>query len=112
MAMMGVPTWMLSVSLTSFQLLAAGGALLICAAVLLALRRKTRVALERSPLTDELMIYLGRIADALERQKGTNIDEVKAALMGKMEETADGKPNGKVREIPFSIFGREVRTEE
>lgn len=112
MAMMGVPTWMLSVPLTSFQLLAAGGALLICAGVLLAFRRKTRVTLERSPLTDELMIYLGRIADALERQKGLSTDEVKAALMEKMEETANAKPNGKVKEMPFSIFGREVRTDE
>ena len=56
MAMMDGPNWMVSVPVTSFQLLVAGGALLICAAVMLALRRRTRVTVEQSLLTDELMI--------------------------------------------------------
>lgn len=103
---------MLSVPLTSFQLLVAGGALLICAAALLGLRRRTRVTVERSLLTDELMIYLGRIADALERQRGVSTDEVTVAVMRRMEEMADAKANGKVREMPFTMLGREVRTEE
>ena len=97
---------------TSFELLVGGGALLICAAVLLALRRQTRVTLERSLLTDELMIYLGRIADALEHQKTPSTDDVTVAVMRRMEEIGNAKANGKVREMPFTMLGREVRTDE
>ena len=54
------------IPMSSFQLMVAAGALLMVAAVLLGLRRRTsNVAVQRSLLTDELMIYLGRIADAL-----------------------------------------------
>jgi len=112
MAMIGVPTWMINVPLSSFQLLVAGGVLLICAAALLVLGRKARVTVERSPLTDELMIYLGRIADALEQQRGPSTEEVTVAVVRRLEEMANTKPNGKVREMPFTMFGREVRTEE
>lgn len=110
--MMQGPNWMASIPLTSFQLLVAGGALLICAAVLLGLRRQTRVTVERSLLTDELMIYLGRIADALEKQRIPSTDDVTVSVMRRMEEMANAKPNGKVREMPFTMLGREVRTEE
>ena len=110
--MMEGPNWMMSIPLTSFQLLVAGGALLICAAVLLALRRQTRVTVERSLLTDELMIYLGRIADALEHQRTPTTDDVTVAVMRRMEEMGNAKANGKVREIPFTMLGRDNRTEE
>jgi hypothetical protein len=110
--MMEGPNWIASIPVTSFQLLVAGGALLICAAVLLALRRQTRVTLERSLLTDELMIYLGRIADALEHQKTPSTDDVTVAVMRRMEEIGNAKANGKVREMPFTMLGREVRTDE
>jgi len=112
MAMMDGPNWMVSVPVTSFQLLVAGGALLICAAVMLALRRRTRVTVEQSSLTDELMIYLGRIADALEHQRTPSTDDVTVAVMRRMEEMGSAKANGKVREMPFTMLGREVRTED
>ena len=79
MAMMDGANWMVSVPVTSFQLLVAGGALLLCAAVMLALRRRTRVTV---------------------------------AVMRRMEEMGNAKANGKVREMPFTMLGREVRTEE
>ena len=110
--MMEGPNWMVSIPMTSFQLLVAGGALLICAAGLLALRRHTRVTLDRSLLTDELMIYLGRIADALEHQRTPSTDDVTVAVMRRMEEMGNAKANGKVREMRFTMLGREVRTEE
>jgi len=66
--MMEGQNWMMSIPVTSFQLLVAGGALLILAAVLLAVRR--------------------------------------------MEEMGNAKANGKVREMPFTMLGREFRTEE
>jgi len=112
MAMAGGANWMASIPLTSFQLLLAAGVLLICAAVLLGLRRQTRVTVERSLLTDELMIYLGRIADALEHQRTPTTDDVTVAVMRRMEEMGNAKANGKVREMPFTMLGREVRTEE
>jgi hypothetical protein len=40
---------------TSFELLVAGGALLICAAALLSVRKKNRVVLESSVVTEELI---------------------------------------------------------
>lgn len=112
MAMMDGPNWMVSVPVTSFQLLVAGGALLVFAAVLLGLRRRTRVMVERSLLTDELMIYLGRIADALEHPRTSSTDDVTVAVMRRMEEMGNAKANGKVREMPFTMLGREVRTED
>ena len=111
MAMMDGPNWMVSVPVTSFQLLVAGGALLVFAAVLLGLRRRTRVMVERSLLTDELMIYLGRIADALEHPRTSSTDDVTVAVMRRMEEMGNAKANGKVREMPFTMLGRQVRTE-
>ena len=112
MAMMDGPNWMVSVPVTSFQLLVAGGALLVFAAVLLGLRRRTRVMVERSLLTDELMIYLGRIADALEHPRTSSTDDVTVAVMRRMEEMGNAKANGKVREMPFTMLGREVPTED
>jgi hypothetical protein len=112
MTMMEGQNWMMSIPVTSFQLLVAGGALLILAAVLLAVRRHTRVTLDRSMLTDELMIYLGRIADALEHQRTPTTDDVTVAVLRRMEEMGNAKANGKVREMPFSMLGREFRTEE
>ena len=112
MAMMDGPNWMVSVPVTSFQLLVAGGALLVFAAVLLGLRRRTRVMVERSLLTDELLIYLGRIADALEHPRTSSTDDVTVAVMRRMEEMGNAKANGKVREMPFTMLGREVRTED
>jgi len=112
MAIMEVPSWMVGMPLTSFQLLVAAGALLICAALLLAVRQRMRVTMERSLLTDELIIYLGRIADALEQQRTPSTDEVTVAVMRRLEEMGNAKANGKVREMPFTMLGREFRTEE
>ena len=103
MAMAGGANWMASIPLTSFQLLLAAGVLLICAAVLLGLRRQTRVTVERSLLTDELMIYLGRIADALEHQRTPTTDDVTVAVMRRMEEVGNAKPNGKDWSSPLSV---------
>ena len=56
------------VPISSFWLLMLGAGLLLIAGVMLLLRKTGRVALERSLLTDEVAIYLSRIADAVERQ--------------------------------------------
>lgn len=112
LGMMEVPTWMVYEPLSSYQLLLIGGALLILAALLMGLRRKTRITLENSVVTEELMIYLARIANAVERPQGPSAEEITVQVIKRLEEIANAKPNGKVREIPSSIFGREYRKED
>jgi hypothetical protein len=113
--MMKIPNWVTGGSLSSAQLLVAAGALLICAAILLLVRRKTMVELQSNVVTTELMAYLARIADALERPRGPSTEEVTKQVLLRLQEIANGKPNGKEvkgREIPFSMFGREVPGKE
>jgi hypothetical protein len=98
-----MPSWVMSVPLSSFQLLVAGAVLLICAAVLLMLRRKTRVQVESSVVTEELMVYLGRIANALEGPRGPSSDEITNGVLLRLQEIANAKPNGKVREMPVTF---------
>jgi hypothetical protein len=101
---MQTPEYLPEIPMSSFQLMVGAGALLIAAALLLGLRRTRNVTVQRSLLTDELMIYLGRIADALER----NAPEM--AMTGierRIEEREHPKLDGKVHEMPFSMLGRE-----
>ena len=81
----------------SYQLMMMGGGLLIVAAVLLGLQRKTRVTLENSLLRPELMIYLARIANALERMEGPKSGEVAADVLRRL---TSARQSGKVREMP------------
>ena len=117
-AWMIMTTWDPQFPLTSFQMLAASGGLLFAAGLLLGLRRKNRVALQRSPLTDELMIYLSRIADAAERQAERPSAQQIAEMIERRiadhqrnaEATATAAAAGaapKSRAVPFSMFGRE-----
>jgi hypothetical protein len=107
-----LPSWLPKEPLSSNQLLLIGGALLFLAAILLSVRRTTRVSLRGSPLTEELMIYLARIANALERPQGPSTDEVAAEVLRRLEKLASAKPNGNVRQIPNSMFGREYSRDE
>jgi len=104
--MMEIPQWVLDVPMTSFQLLVAGGALLICAAILLAVGRKTRVVMEHSVVTDELMAYLARIANALEGQRAPSSEEITERVVRRLQELSGAKPDGNVREMPFTLFER------
>src|SRR5258708_34935280 len=63
-----IPSWFPSLPVTSTQLLVAGGVLLFFVGLMIGIGRKQRVSVQRSFFTDELMIYLSRIADAVERQ--------------------------------------------
>ena len=88
---------------SSFQLIVAAGALLIAAAVLLGLRPRTRnVAVQPSLLTDELMIYLGRIADALERNAQPNKHLIISEIERRMADRGS-----KVQQMPYSTVGRD-----
>lgn len=94
------------IPMSSFQLIVAAGALLIVAALLLGFRGTTNVTVQRSLLTDELMIYLGRIADALERNGPPN-KEMIIADMERLIAERNAKPGTKVHAMPYSMLGRE-----
>jgi hypothetical protein len=89
---------------TSFELLVAGGALLICAAALLSVRKKNRVVLESSVVTEELMAYLGRIANALERLQMPASDAITKDVLLRLQEMANVKQ--KVKEMPLTFSDR------
>jgi len=93
--------WATDLPLNSIELLAAGGALLICAAILLGLRRRQRVEMESSVVTEELMAYLARIANALEhiqRKEIPSSDAITKDVLLRLQEMANAK-SGKVREM-------------
>lgn len=104
---MQTPEYLPEIPMSSFQLMVGAGALLIAAALLLGLRRTRNVKVQRSLLTDELMIYLGRIADALERNALPNQEMAMTGNERRIEEREHPKLNGKVHEMPFSMLGRE-----
>jgi hypothetical protein len=105
--MMQTPGFLPDLPMSSFQLLVAAGALLLAAAVLLGLRRTRNVAVQRSLLTDELMIYLGRIAEALERNSPPDKETILAEIERRTAERTDGKSSAKVHPMPYSMLGRE-----
>lgn len=102
-------SWIADTPLTSYQLILAAGALLVLAAVLLLVQRRTRIALESSVVSEELMIYLARIANALERPQPQwpSTDDVTRDVLRRLEQIASAKPNGKVKEMPSSMRVKE-----
>jgi hypothetical protein len=117
---MTLAAWDPALPFTSVQMLVAGGALLFVAGLLLGLRRRNRVALQRSLLTDEMMIYLGRIADAVERHADRpSAQQVAEMIERRIEEyqraleaaaasaAASAGAVPKSRAMPLSMFGRE-----
>ena len=92
-------------TITMTQLLLAGTGLL-CFALLIALARGKRIALQRSVTTDEIAIQLGRIAAAVEQLAG------EAAARRMMEErklsnvTLPSAPGEEKHPISYSMFGR------
>lgn len=104
-----IPSWVPDLKFSSSQLMVLGGALLFFAGVLLGLRKSRTVRLQRSPLTDELTIYLSRIADALERNTPPSTDQIIQEIQRRINnKERGGEPNGpKVHPVSFSTFGRE-----
>ena len=113
-----IPSWFPSLPITSTQLLVAGGVLLFVVGLMIGIGRKQRVSVQRSFFTDELMIYLSRIADAVERQGdqptlpqiADMIDRRIAEHQRNAEVNAAAAGAGKgpkSRAMPLSMFGRE-----
>jgi hypothetical protein len=109
---MEMQNWLASLAQNSVQLMLVGGLLLVLAGIMLAVGRKRSVTLSRSLLTDEVIIYLGRIANALEQPHVTpSTDQVAAEVLRRLEEIAAAKGNvasAKVQPMPLSMFGREI----
>jgi hypothetical protein len=101
--MLGMLETGINVSVTSFQLLLAAGTLLIFAAVLLGFRRK-KVELQSSAVTEELMAYLARIANALEGIQMPSSEAITKDVLLRLQEIANAKPNVKVREMPVTTL--------
>jgi len=113
-----VATWDPQLPLTGWEMLVAGGGLLFIAGLLIGLRRRNRVMLQRSLLTDEMMIYLSRIADAMERhadrpsaQQVADMIERRITEQQRTSEASAAAAGAgaapKTRAVPFSMFGRE-----
>lgn len=96
--------------LSSMELLVAGAVLLFFAGVLLFFSRRRRFALDRSWATDEITLYLSRIADALERQALRPPDRI-VVESAKTQENAEPKLAKEAHAIPYSMFGREISPE-
>jgi len=92
-------------TISTFQLLLAGGLLLGAAALLLVFARGKRIALQRSVVTDEIAIQLGRIADAVERQT-QELASRRIAETQRQTELPALNSNEGARPISYSMFGR------
>ena len=114
-----IPSWFPNLPITSTELFVAGGVLLFVVGLMIGIGRRQRVSVQRSFFTDELMIYLSRIADAVERhadrptlpQIADLVDQRIAEHQRNAEANAAaaGASTGpKSRAMPFSMFGREV----
>jgi hypothetical protein len=92
-------------TITAMQLLLTGSGLLFIA-LLMALARGKRIAVQRSVVTDEIAIQLGRIASAMEQLAGDwaarRMIEAKLPMNTTLPPAVGEEP----RPIPFSIFGR------
>ena len=92
-------------TITAIQLLLTGS-LLLCAALAMALVRGKRIAMQRSVVTDEIAIHMGRIAAALEQLAG----EATARRMMEDKLRANAAlppvPGEEEHPVSFSMFGR------
>lgn len=91
-------------TITTLQIWLAGSVLL-CVGLLIALARGKRIALQRSAVTEEIAIQLGRIAAAVEQLAG------EAAARRMMEErrgnvTLPPVPGEEKHPVSYSMFGR------
>ena len=81
----------------SYQLIMMGGGLLLVAAVLMAVQRRHSEPFENSPLRHELISYLSRIANALERMDTPKDGQAAAEVLRRL---VNPKPSDKVRVMP------------
>jgi hypothetical protein len=100
----------LALALSSKGLLMESAALLLISAFLLFFSRRQKIAFQRSLVTDEMMLHLSRIAEALERQAARPIQPVHQVIAD-VPRQADvpvqqQKPSTETRAVAYSMFGR------
>jgi hypothetical protein len=104
-------------AITQFQLLGLGALLLGVAAFLMAFARERKTSLKRSDVTNELIIEMSRIAQALERiadqgasqmmrRAAQDAARASTAASAAKEAEAAQQPPPAPRRIAYSMFGR------
>lgn len=77
---------------SSGDLLLAAAVLLVLAALLLVFSSRRKIALKHSEVTEEMMLYLARIADALEIQSARTPERLLAELSSALKQTNSPLP--------------------
>ena len=77
---------------SSGDLILAAAILLVLAAFLLIFSSRRKVALQHSEVTEELMIYLSRIAEALEVQSARTPERLLAEITAAMKQQNNSSP--------------------
>jgi hypothetical protein len=86
---------------SSYQLLMMGGGLLFVAAVLLGIQqRRAAVVVDNSPFQHELISYLSRIANALERMEAQAPNVSGQAAADVLRRLVNASTSSKLREMP------------
>ncbi len=91
-------------TITTVQLLGAG-IVLLSVALLMALAGAKRISVQRSVVTDEIAIQLGRIADTLDRIGGEAISR-NILQNARSSELPPPKTSEQSHPISYSMFGR------
>jgi hypothetical protein len=122
LSVISIPSWFAGLPITSTEVFVGVGALLFVSGLMIGVGRKQRVALQRSLLTDEMLIYFSRIADAVERQADRptvqQIAEMIERRIAEYQRTTEAAAAAstvaagagtapKSRAMPLSMFGRE-----
>jgi hypothetical protein len=95
---------------SSGDLLLASAILLALAAVLLIFSSRRKIALQQSEVTEEMMIYLARIADALEIQSARTPERLLAELTAAIKQSDPASPaavNGPAP-LHFPLYNGEI----
>ena len=97
---------------SSGDLLLAAAILLVLAAFLLIFSRRRKIALQQSEVTEEMMIYLARIADALEIQSARTPERLLAELTAAIRQQND-PPSRALRNndpgpVRFPLYNGEI----
>ena len=92
-------------TISALQLLLTGS-LLLCAALAMALAKGKRVAMQRSVVTDEIAIHLGRIASAVEQLASEAAARRILEEKQRMGATLPPVPGEEKQPISYSMFGR------
>jgi hypothetical protein len=99
---------------SSGDLILAAAILLVLAAFLLIFSSRRKIALQHSEVTEEMMIYLARIAEALEVQSARTperlLGEITAAIK-QQNEPPPPAPANNPRPVRFPVFNSEIPPE-